>query len=98
MELINSASSLAVKARCDLHRLVFDYVTKRKVSGNNRKLKKKVVDASRKFFIESLNGNKSLRLKKSPSLRVHDNIQEVYICIQMYHTFSSTSGLIWNQK
>jgi len=47
------------------------------VSTTGRRLKKKITDAARKFFVEDFYGNKTLRLKKSPSLKVHVDVKEV---------------------
>ena len=77
MDVINSAASLALKARCELHKLIFSYLMDCPWSISSRKHKKKVKDASRKFFIENLNGMKTLRLKQNPSLKVHVNVEEV---------------------
>ena len=77
MDVINSAASLALKARCELHKLIFNYLMNYPWSITSKKHKKKVIDAPRKFFIENLKGVKTLRLKQNPSLKVHDDIEEV---------------------
>ena len=71
MDYKDATVSLALKARCTLHKLVYQYLTGEKLKDLEEKVRKKVRDASRKFFVEVLEGNKSLRLKKKPHLKVH---------------------------
>ena len=78
MEFKDTNYCLALKSRCTLHKLVFNYLDQRKLNGLDSKTKKKVRDASKKFFIEKLEGVKSLRLKKKPHLKVHWDLEKVF--------------------
>ena len=77
MDLSRTSVCLALKARVELHSLIFNYLNSDFSPLASRRLKKKIIDASRKFFIESLNGKKTLRLKKNPALKVHTSLEEV---------------------
>lgn len=78
MEYMNNVCSTNLKSNCYLHSLVYNYLCKNNKEVSEQKLKKKVYDASRKFFIEDYHGRKTLRLKSKPAVKVHTSTETVY--------------------
>ena len=81
MDYTDHICSNKLEATCNLHSLVLKYLSKEETKVTDKKFKKKIRDASNKFFIEDYNGIKTLRLKKQPAAKVHLNKATVLFSI-----------------
>ena len=77
MQFFDQDVSLPLRSKCDLHCLIFQYLNGEHI-GLKGAARKKIYDGSRKFYIEDLEGNKQLRLKAKPSLKVHTDPKVVF--------------------